>query len=115
MELITGIVTLFAFIFLYALGRSEEDWILEYLGDVGFILMGVLIFGTGVQAFTIGTNVINSNLTNGVGNFTNSYGVQMFTIPAANVIGWIFIFIGIVLSMTTYISMTRTRKMIEEG
>jgi hypothetical protein len=115
LELITSFSVLFVVVFLYALGRSEEDWILEYLGDVGFILIGVLMFGTGVQAWTIGTNVIASNLTAGVGNFTNSYGIQMFTIPAANVVGWIFIFIGMILSLTTYISMVRTRKMIEEG
>ena len=94
LELIISLSMLFSFVFLYALGRSEEDWILEYLGDIGFILVGVLMFGTGVQAFSIGTNVINSNLTNGIGNFTNSYSLQMFEVPAANAAGWIFIFIG---------------------
>ena len=59
---------------------------MEFLGETGILMVGILMFGTGVQAFG-----------------WDSLGVlHMEEIPAVSAVGWLFIYAAIILFFQTY-------------
>ena len=110
MELISSLVLLSFFSFLYALARKHEDWVLEYVADIGFMVLGISLWATGLQLYQIvigNTVAYNTSLTNTT--MTYSYVDVMKTIPAANIVGFIFLMSGVVLIMLTWRSMLKIR------
>lgn len=110
MELISSLVVVGIFTALYFLGRKLTDYPLELLGALGFIIMGVVSFGTGVQDFSLQVANTTATVTGNVTVVAYQYSMVGKEIPTANVMGMFFILIGIALSLVTYIESLKEKR-----
>lgn len=53
MELLSTLILFSFFSFLYHLGWSDDDFILELIGGIGFFIIGLIVWGSGLQLSAI--------------------------------------------------------------
>jgi len=99
MELITTFAGFSFFTLLYVLGYTKNDFVLEFAGDLGMILMGIIWFGTGLQIYAFAEGV-----------FT------FMTVPAGEAVGFAFFLFSALLGLYTWRTLSETRALLaKEG
>lgn len=98
MELLSTLILFSFFSFLYHLGWSEEDFIPELIGGIGFFLIGLIVWGTGLQLSAI---VVNGATTS----------IAMQTIPTGEAFGMIMALFAAVLLLYTGNTILKTRRL----
>lgn len=66
MDFISSLSLLFFFFFFYYLGWNKDDFILELIGLIGLMILGLLIWSTGIQTnefLVIGTEYVFKEAT----------------------------------------------------
>lgn len=114
MELITTLSIIGLFTVFYVVGRKAGNYPLQLLGSLGFIIMGVVSFGTGVQQFSYEIVNATSTVTGNVTTVVNNYGLVGNSLPTANVLGMFLLLIGIGLCLLTYLDSVQMKKSEED-
>ena len=98
MEIVTTFAGFAFFTLLYVLGYTKDDFILEFAGDVGMIVMSIIWFGTGLQIYAF------------EGVFT------FMTVPAGEAVGFAILLFSCLLGLYTWRTMSETRSLLaKEG
>lgn len=108
MELVVTLTLLAFFSVFYILSRYWDSLVLETGSIIFLIIVGIVVWGTGLQSFD---NVVTAEINNtGNSTITYAYTPVGYTIPTGDVLGLIILFFSVILCGMLWLHLADQRK-----